>query len=98
MVSRDLVPMLQRIAGPRWTGKPLQIAVDDVKDNEGEKACRAVGDQSSGARDDAGRSQRDGSQRFTTAITPIFALIGLVFEPLQPCIQELLDEFVARGH
>jgi len=22
--------MLQRIAGPRWTGKPLQIAVDDV--------------------------------------------------------------------
>jgi hypothetical protein len=25
-------------------------------------------------------------------------LIGFVFEPLQSCIQELLDEFVARSH
>jgi hypothetical protein len=30
MVSRDLVPMRDRIAGPRRTGKPLQIAVDVV--------------------------------------------------------------------
>ena len=30
MVSRDLVPMRERIAGPRGTGKPLQIAVDGV--------------------------------------------------------------------
>ena len=30
MVSRDLVPMRERIAGRRWTGKPLQIAVDDA--------------------------------------------------------------------
>jgi hypothetical protein len=30
MVSRDLVPMARGCAGPRGTGKPLQIAVDDV--------------------------------------------------------------------
>ena len=30
MVSRDLVPMRERIAGPRGTGKPLQLAVDSV--------------------------------------------------------------------
>jgi hypothetical protein len=30
MVSRDFVPMRDRIAGPRATGKPLQIAVDSV--------------------------------------------------------------------
>jgi hypothetical protein len=30
MVSRDLVPMRERIAGPRKTGKSLQIAVDSV--------------------------------------------------------------------
>ena len=30
MVSRDLVPMRERIAGPHGTGKPLQIAVDCV--------------------------------------------------------------------
>ena len=32
MVSRDLVPMERGCARPRGTGKPLQIAVDDVPD------------------------------------------------------------------
>ena len=30
MVSRDLVPMRERIAGARGTGKPLGLAVDSV--------------------------------------------------------------------
>jgi hypothetical protein len=30
MVSRDLVPIRERIAGPRAMGKPVQIAVDGV--------------------------------------------------------------------
>lgn len=30
MVSRDLVPIVERIAGQRGRGKPLQIALDDV--------------------------------------------------------------------
>ena len=30
MVSRDLVPIARGCAGARSTGKPLQIAVDDV--------------------------------------------------------------------
>jgi hypothetical protein len=30
MVPRDFVPMRDRIAGPRATGKPLQVAVDDA--------------------------------------------------------------------
>jgi hypothetical protein len=32
MLSRDLVVMPQRIAGQRRTGKPLQIAVENVPD------------------------------------------------------------------
>jgi hypothetical protein len=42
MVSRDLVPMRERIAGPRGTGKPLQIAVDGVPGTTGGDAdqCR----------------------------------------------------------
>src|SRR6202035_2663552 len=30
MVSRDLLPMARGCAGPRVTGKPLELAVDDV--------------------------------------------------------------------
>jgi hypothetical protein len=35
MVSRDLVPMRERIAGPHGTGKPLQLAVDYAKGTTG---------------------------------------------------------------
>ena len=35
MVSRDLVPMRERIAGARWTDKPLQIAVDGLPGTTG---------------------------------------------------------------
>ena len=39
MISRDLVPMARECAGPRGTGKPLQIAVDSVPGTtEGDKA------------------------------------------------------------
>ena len=40
MVSRDLVPMRERIAGPRGTGKPLQIAVDGVTGTTDADLCR----------------------------------------------------------
>ena len=42
-VSRDLVPMQERIAGPRRTGKPLQVAVDDVPGTtEATRTCAAT--------------------------------------------------------
>ena len=42
MVSRDLVPMRERIAGPRGSGKPLQIAVDGRTGHNGGCAASTV--------------------------------------------------------
>ena len=43
MVSRDLVPIARGCAGARSTGKPLQIAVDDVAGTiEATQTCAAI--------------------------------------------------------
>ena len=47
MVSRDLVPMRERIAGARGTGKPLGLAVDSVSGTT-KQSLPAVDDQTAG--------------------------------------------------